>query len=51
MALSKRDIDDLKPWIDKTVQKFLGFSEPALVKTAINCLSSGYDRRKTTGKS
>lgn len=50
MALSKRDLDDLKPWIDKTVQKFLGFSEPALVKTAINCLSSGYDKRKTTDK-
>ncbi|XP_076338997.1 pre-mRNA processing factor 3 [Tachypleus tridentatus] len=50
MALSRRDLEELKPWIDKTVQKFLGFSEPTLVTAAINCLSSGYDKRKTTDK-
>lgn len=50
MALSKRDLEDLKPWIDKKISEFLGFSEPALVKTAINCLSSGYDKRKTSDK-
>ncbi|XP_023218247.1 U4/U6 small nuclear ribonucleoprotein Prp3-like [Centruroides sculpturatus] len=50
MALSRRDLDDLKPWIDRTVQKFLGFREQTLVTAALNCLSSGYDKRKTTDK-
>ncbi|KAJ9589018.1 hypothetical protein L9F63_017713 [Diploptera punctata] len=49
-ALSKKDLDEIKPYIDKTVQKFLGFSEPSLVTAALNCLTSGYDRRKTTNK-
>lgn len=48
--LSRKDVDELKPSIDKAVQKFLGFNEPSLVTAAINCLCSGYDRRKTTGE-
>ncbi|KAG1679064.1 U4/U6 small nuclear ribonucleoprotein Prp3 [Nymphon striatum] len=49
MAYSRKD-DDLKPFVEKTVQKFLGFSEPALVTAAMNCISSGYDKRKTSEK-
>ncbi|XP_046396426.1 U4/U6 small nuclear ribonucleoprotein Prp3 [Ischnura elegans] len=48
--LSRKDIEEMKPSLDKTVQKFLGFNEPSLVTAAINCLVSGYDRRKTTDK-
>ncbi|XP_071451627.1 U4/U6 small nuclear ribonucleoprotein Prp3 isoform X2 [Hetaerina americana] len=48
--LSRKDIEEMKPSLDKTVQKFLGFNEPSLVTAAINCLVSGYDRIKTTDK-
>ncbi|KAG8223965.1 hypothetical protein J437_LFUL005578 [Ladona fulva] len=48
--ISRKDIEEIKPSLDMTVQKFLGFSEPSLVTAAINCLVSGYDRRKTTDK-
>ncbi|GAB6031986.1 hypothetical protein CHUAL_010364 [Chamberlinius hualienensis] len=50
MSVSKRDIDDLKPWIDKTVVKLLGFSDSSLVSTAANCIANGYDKSKTKGK-
>jgi U4/U6 small nuclear ribonucleoprotein PRP3 len=49
-SLSKKDIEEIKPYIDKAVQKFLGFSEPSLVTAALNCLASGYDKRKTSSK-
>lgn len=48
--LSKKDVDDLKPSIDKTVYKVLGSSDSSLVSTAVHCLNSGYDKRKTTDK-
>lgn len=46
-TLSRKDAEEIKPQVDKTVQKFLGFSEPSLVTTALNCLTSGYDKIKT----
>jgi U4/U6 small nuclear ribonucleoprotein PRP3 len=49
-SLSKKDVEEIKPYVDRTVQKFLGFSEPSLVTTALNCLTSGYDKRKTSSK-
>jgi len=50
MALSRKDFEDLKPQVDKIVQKYLGFSEPTLVTAALNCVDKGYDRRKTKDK-
>jgi U4/U6 small nuclear ribonucleoprotein PRP3 len=49
-SLSKKDVEEIKPYVDRTVQKFLGFSEPSLVTAALNCLTSGYDKRKTSSK-
>lgn len=49
MSSLKKDADELKPWIEKSVQKFLGFSEPALVTATMNCIVSGYNKRKTAG--
>ncbi|XP_075221644.1 pre-mRNA processing factor 3 isoform X2 [Lycorma delicatula] len=49
-SLSRKEVDEIKPYIDKTIEKFLGFTEPSLVLTAMNCLMSGYDRKKTTEK-
>lgn len=48
--LSRREIEDLKPSIEKTIYKLLGSSDTSLVSTAVHCLSSGYDKRKTTDK-
>ncbi|XP_015600963.1 U4/U6 small nuclear ribonucleoprotein Prp3 [Cephus cinctus] len=48
--LTRKEIDEMKPQIEKAVHKFLGFGEPAIVTTAVNCISSGYDRRKTADK-
>lgn len=48
--LSKKEVDDLKPSIDKAVYKVLGSSDSSLVSTAVHCLNSGYDKRKTTDK-
>ncbi|XP_012532521.1 U4/U6 small nuclear ribonucleoprotein Prp3 [Monomorium pharaonis] len=48
--LTRKEIDEMKPQIEKAVHKFLGFSEPAIVTTAVNCITSGYDKRKTADK-
>ncbi|KAM4664454.1 U4/U6 small nuclear ribonucleoprotein Prp3 isoform 1-T2 [Discoglossus pictus] len=46
MALSKRELDDLKPWVEKTVKGVLGFSEPTVVTAALNCVGKGMDKKK-----
>lgn len=48
--LSRKEVDDLKPAIDKAVYKLTGSSDSSLVSTAVYCLNSGYDRRKTADK-
>lgn len=48
--LSRKEVDDLKPSIDKAVYKLLGSNDSSLVNTVIHCLNSGYDRRKTVDK-
>ncbi|CAI9736354.1 U6 small nuclear ribonucleoprotein Prp3-like [Octopus vulgaris] len=50
MSLSRKELEDMKGIMDKTVQKFLGFSEPAVVTAALNCIDKGYDKRKTVDK-
>lgn len=49
MALSRKEVEELKPIIDRTVVKFLGFSEPTLATAAVSCLEKGYDKHKTVG--
>jgi len=50
MSLSRKEVEELKPIIDRTVVKFLGFSEPTLVTAAVSCLEKGYDKPKTMGR-
>lgn len=50
MALSKRELDELKPWVEKTVKRVLGFSEPTVVTAALNCVGKGMDKKKAAGK-
>lgn len=48
--LNRRDLDDLKSPIEKLVYKLLGSSDSAVLRTVIDCLSKGYDRRKIADK-
>ncbi|TRY83299.1 hypothetical protein DNTS_006030 [Danionella cerebrum] len=48
MSLPKRDVDELRPWVERTVKKVLGFSEPTVVTAALHCVGKGLDKRKTT---
>lgn len=36
----------MKPWIEKTVKRVLGFSEPTVVTAALNCVGKGMDKKK-----
>ena len=51
MSLSKRELDELKPWIEKTVKRVLGFSEPTVVTAALNCVGKCMDKKKAAGMS
>ncbi|CAH0559492.1 unnamed protein product [Brassicogethes aeneus] len=48
--LSRREVDELKPSIEKAVYKVIGSSNSSLASTALHCLNSGYDKRKTCDK-
>ncbi|XP_015364314.1 PREDICTED: U4/U6 small nuclear ribonucleoprotein Prp3 [Diuraphis noxia] len=50
LSISRKEVEDIKPYLEKTVSKFLGFREPSLVTTLMHCLSSGYDKFKTAEK-
>uniref|UniRef100_A0A674NTC0 U4/U6 small nuclear ribonucleoprotein Prp3 n=1 Tax=Takifugu rubripes TaxID=31033 RepID=A0A674NTC0_TAKRU len=47
MSLNKREVEELKPWVERTVKKVLGFSEPTVVTAALHCVGKGLDKRKT----
>lgn len=40
----------MRPWVERTVKKVLGFSEPTVVTAALHCVGKGLDKRKTIGK-
>ncbi|RXN11696.1 U4 U6 small nuclear ribonucleo Prp3 [Labeo rohita] len=44
----QREVDELRPWVERTVKKVLGFSEPTVVTAALHCVGKGLDKRKTT---
>ncbi|XP_033207455.1 uncharacterized protein LOC117167015 [Belonocnema kinseyi] len=49
----RKEIEEMKvmkPQIERAVHKFLGFGEPSIVNTAVNCINSGFDKRKTADK-
>ncbi|KAM9806876.1 U4/U6 small nuclear ribonucleoprotein Prp3 isoform 1-T2 [Syngnathus typhle] len=48
MSLPKREMEELRPWVERTVKKMLGFSEPTVVTVALQCVGKGLDKRKTT---
>ncbi|GIY28895.1 hypothetical protein CEXT_734111, partial [Caerostris extrusa] len=44
--------EELRPQVDKLVQRFMGFSEPSqsLISTAVRCLVKGYDQKEAVEK-
>ena len=46
-ALSRKECEDLKPWVESTVRKVLGFSESSVAHAALGCMEKGFDKRKT----
>lgn len=48
--LSRREIDELKPSIEKAIYKTLGNSDSSVLRVAVDCLTNGYDRRKIADK-
>jgi U4/U6 small nuclear ribonucleoprotein PRP3 len=50
LTLNPQELEDLKPYVDKAVKRYLGLSEPALVNAAISLLSSGADKPQFTNK-
>lgn len=48
--LSRREIDDIRPDINKVLYKVLGNSDSGVLSTVEHCLHNGFDRRKTADK-
>ncbi|XP_030856392.1 U4/U6 small nuclear ribonucleoprotein Prp3-like [Strongylocentrotus purpuratus] len=47
MALSKRDLDELRPVVQSSVLKVLGINEPSVVIAAVNCIGQRMSKTKT----
>ncbi|KAG9345422.1 hypothetical protein JZ751_009969 [Albula glossodonta] len=48
MSLPRREVEELRPWVERTVNTVLGFPEPTVIKAALHCVGKGLDKRKTT---
>ncbi|XP_014674942.1 PREDICTED: U4/U6 small nuclear ribonucleoprotein Prp3-like [Priapulus caudatus] len=48
--MSRPEVDQARPKIEKVVYKFLGYSEPHAEAAAVSCFVKGYDRKKITDK-
>ena len=44
MALSRKEVDEIKPWLKDTVKKRLGYSEKSVVNAALQCLQNELDK-------
>ena len=50
MAVSKRDLEELKPWVEETVKRRLGFNEKSVVNAALYCVTNNLDRKSSREK-
>ncbi|XP_056642699.1 U4/U6 small nuclear ribonucleoprotein Prp3 [Diorhabda sublineata] len=48
--LSRREVDELKPSLEKIVNKSLGNNDSSVLRTVTDCVSNGYDRKKISDK-
>ena len=47
--LSKRELEELRPWVSRSVADVLGFSEAVIVNTALDCVGRSLTRQAATG--
>ena len=47
--LSKKELEELRPWVSERVTAFLGFSEDTVVNAALDCVAKSLSRQATTG--
>lgn len=48
--MTRKEIEQLRPWITSQVRSILGFSEDTVVNAAIDCLAKSLSRSVATGK-
>ena len=51
VIVTRKEIEQLRPWITTQVKSILGFSEDTIVNAAIDCLAKSLSRTVATGKS
>lgn len=50
MAISRRELEELKPWVEEAVKRRLGFNEKSVVNAALYCVSNNLDRNSSREK-
>ena len=50
VIVTRKEIEQLRPWITSQVKTILGFSEDTVVNAAIDCLAKSLSRTVATGK-
>lgn len=50
MAVSRRELEELKPWVEETVKRRLGFNEKTVVNAALYCVKNDLDRSSSREK-
>eukprot|EP00731_Ephydatia_muelleri_P017807 Em0010g905a len=46
--LTKKELEELRPWVNNQVAALLGFPESAVVNTALDCIGKSLNRQATT---
>lgn len=46
-SINRRDLEELKGWVEASVKKRLGFNEKSVVKAALDCVSMNLDKRSS----
>ena len=47
--LTKKELEDLRPWVAMQVTAVLGGLNPKLVDEALDCIGKSFSRQSTTG--
>lgn len=50
MAISRRELEELKLWVEEAVKRRLGFNEKSVVNAALYCVSNNLDRNSSREK-
>ena len=47
MSVTRRELEELKPWLEDTVKKRLGYNEKSVVNAAMYCVSKNLDKKSS----